>query len=97
VIGGVFGLVAIAALVLFFRRRKMQKKKRVHVIDLDLATEERWGTVGMEQAHKPQRLYDPSDPSTFPAPVSVTGESYAPIPDYTAPTHNGKYTGRPEI
>jgi len=75
----------------------MQKKQQAHVIDLDLATEERWGTVGMEQAHKPQRLYDPSDPSTFPAPVPVPGESYTSIPDYTTPAHNGKYTGSAEI
>ena len=75
----------------------MQKTQHAHVIDLDLATEERWGTVGTEQAHKPQRLYDPSDPSTFPTPVPVTGESYTPILDYTTPPHNGKYTGSAEI
>ena len=75
----------------------MQKKQQTHVINLELAPEERWGTVEMEQAHKPQRLYDPSDPSTFPTPVPVTGENYTPVPDYTTPAHDGKYTGSAEL
>jgi len=73
------------------------KQQAVHVVDLDLVAGEEWGTMVTEQAHKTQRLYDPSDPSTFPAPVRATGESYTPLQDYTTPAHNGKYTGSAEL
>lgn len=97
VIGGVVGFVAIASLIFLFRRKKMQRNQQAHVVNLDLATEEQWGTMATEHAHKPQRLYDPSDPSTFPAPVEVTEGTYTPLHDYTTPAHDGKYTGTAEI
>jgi len=93
VVGGVVGLATIAAIVFFLRKRR-RRMQQAHVIDLgpEIDTGTQWDTMGMQNAHKTQRLYDPSDPSTFPAPISVTGESY------TSPhVYHGKYTGSAEI
>jgi len=93
VVGGVFGLATITAIIFFLKKRR-RRTQQGHVIDLgpDMDTRAQWDTMGMQNAHKTQRLYDPSDPSTFPAPTSVTGDSYTP-----PQTYNGKYTGSAEI
>jgi len=98
VIGGIAGLVGIAALVIFFLRRRRRRRQEAHVIDLDLATAGgQWETTALENTHKTQRLYDPSDPSTFPAPAPTMGESYTPSQAYITPLNHGKYTGNAEI
>jgi len=97
VVGGAAGLLVIATLVFFFLRHRKQRTQQAHVIDLDLAEGAEWGAVAMQEAHKPQRLYDPSDPSTFPDPVSADGENYEPPQAHITPARFGKYTGRPEV
>lgn len=89
--------MAIAALLFFFLKKRVRRKEQAHIVELDFAAGAQWDAMAVEHAHKTQRLYDPSDPSTFPAPVPVTGESYTPLHAYTAPTHQGKYTGSAEI
>ena len=93
VVGGIFGLATITAIVFFLKKRR-RRTQQVHVIDLgsDMDTRAQWDTMQMQNAHKTQRLYDPSDPSTYPTPISVTGDSYTP-----PQTYNGKYTGSAEI
>ena len=91
VVGGVVGL-AIIAVIVFFLRKRRRRTEQAHVIDLGPDMGAEWETIEMQSAHKTQRLYDPSDPSTFPAPISVTGEGYTPPQAY-----NGKYTGSAEI
>ena len=82
VVGGVFGLTTITAMIFFIKKRR-RRTQQCHVIDLgpDMNTRAQWDTIEMQKAHKTQRLYDPSDPSTFPAPISVNGDSYTPPTD----------------
>ena len=96
VIGGVALLMIIAAIVFFLRKRRW-KERQAHVIDLTSDEGVRLEAMGMQNTHKTQRLYDPSDPSTFPTPLSVSGESYTPPQAYDTPPHLGKYTGSAEI
>jgi len=96
VIGGVALLAIIAAIVLFLRKRRW-KSRQAHVIDLVPDEGGQWETTEMQNTHKTQRLYDPSDPSTFPTPLSVSGESYTPSQAHNTPPHFGKYTGSAEI
>jgi len=97
VIGGAAGLLAIAALVFFFKKRK-QGAQQAHIINLDPSTDENWETMAVHDAHKPQRLYDPSDPSTFPDPIPIVGEDYPSPQAYVTPPHRaGKYTGSAEV
>ena len=91
VVGGVVGLVTIAAIVFFLRKRR-RRTQQTHIIDLDPDMGVQWETTGMQGTHKIQRLYDPSDPSTFPVSISVTGENHKPPQAY-----NWKYTGSAEI
>jgi len=97
VIGGVAGLLAIAALVLYFLRKRRRRTQEAHLIDLDLATGGQWETTAMENTHKIHRLYDPSDPSTFPDSAPALGEGYMSSRADITPLNHGRYTGNAEI
>jgi len=97
VVGGLVGFAIITALFIFFLRKRRQRMRQAHIIDLDLATGAQWDTTATQNAYNPQRLYDPSDPSTFPAPVSGAGGSYTSSQTDNTPTRLGKYTGSAEI
>lgn len=97
VIGGVAGLAIIATLLFLFLRKRRRRTRQAHTIDLDLTTGAEWKAVAMQNIHKPRRLYDPSDPSTFPDPVSNIEENYTPPQAHKTPAHLGRYTGSAEI
>lgn len=94
VIGGAAGLLVIAALVFFLKKRR-KGTQQGHIVNLDSSADRRWEAMAMQDAYKPQRLYDPSDPSTFPDPIPMEGYSH--LQGYIAPPHHGKYTGNAEI
>lgn len=91
IVGGAAALLVIAKLLFFIRRKRRKKTRQAHVIDLDPAAGVQWDAKAIQNAHKPRRLYDPSDPSTFPPPLSDE-ESYE-----LSQLHLGTYTGRAEI
>ncbi|KAF8136781.1 hypothetical protein EV363DRAFT_1320525 [Boletus edulis] len=111
VVGGVIGVALIAAVVVFF----MMKKKRSRIppsaqFSSDQKSHGAPSTIYTDTtAFVPQmahpKLYDPSDPSTFPAtpapPTIMTGSSHdVPIsPHYSSPSMQpgGFYSGAPEI
>ncbi|KAG6867242.1 hypothetical protein C0993_005300 [Termitomyces sp. T159_Od127] len=114
VVGGVVGITLIAALVFWWTRRR--RARTAPSAEVDLASAVRTSPPPMSFTTAPssfsapmpsQRLYDPSDPSTYPAPITpatdytgssqmllthVTGSTY---PGSTAPV--GRYTGVPEV
>lgn len=71
--------------------------QHAHVIDLGSDTGAQWETTALQKPQTPQRLYDPSDPSTFPPPVSIGGESSTSSPAYITPARPGRYTGGAEF
>ena len=97
VLGGVAALLAIATLVFLFHRKRRRRSQQTHFIDLDPAAGEQWETTAIQDSHKPQRLYDPSDPSTFPPPAPVDSGSYESSQTHITPAYLAKYTGSAEI
>jgi len=93
VVGGAAALLVTTTL-LFFICRKRRKTESAHIVDLDSVAETQWETTGVQNS---QKLYDPSDPSTFPPPASVGGGSYDASQVYAGAAHLGKYPGSAEI
>lgn len=111
VIGGLLGLALVAALAFWLSRRNRNKTAPSAMVNTGYAAPGQpmspppmsfnTTTTG------PSRLYDPSDPTTFPtplAPPSVMTGSDQPFlqPDYSGNTNYGAgsgrhYTGAPEI
>jgi len=89
--------VCIAALVFFFLRRRRRGTQEAPAVDLDLATGGQWETTAMGNTREAQRLYDPSDPSTFPVPAPAVGEGHMLSQVYTTSPNHGKYTGNAEF
>ena len=96
VVGGAAALLVTATL-LFFIYRKRRKTRTAHIIDLDSVAETQWEAAAIQNLQKPQKLYDPSDPSTFPPPASIDGGSYDHSQVYADAAHFGKYAGSAEI
>jgi hypothetical protein len=96
VVGGVLGLALIAGLAfLFIRRRRFaaarQSASSAHATTPYTPTPDNLEETKMAQngfssppPFQPQRLYDPSDPSTFPIPTA-TNPSYVSAPYSPAP------------
>ncbi|TFK54799.1 hypothetical protein OE88DRAFT_1653297 [Heliocybe sulcata] len=115
VVGGGVGLAALAGLITWFvlRRRRQNQKPASTMYDPFAMSEQRPMSKGPTEYSSvapyspgPQRLYDPSDPSTYPpsagSPSIVTGQSMG-HPSLTM--HHmgqdayrpGQYTGAPEL
>ncbi|KNZ78438.1 hypothetical protein J132_00801 [Termitomyces sp. J132] len=115
VVGGVVGLALIAALVFWWiRRRRLGIAPSAEVNYTSVAPTSpppmsfTAAPLGSSANITSQRFYDPSDPSTYPAPINapatdytgsnqvllthVTGSTY---PGSTVPA--GRYTGAPEL
>ncbi|KAF8514459.1 hypothetical protein BU17DRAFT_68391 [Hysterangium stoloniferum] len=120
VIGGVIGfvLIGVGAFVLVRRRNTAASASSSDTEKFDLAAspppfmEYAWLPFPMQTDSQPQKLYDPSDPSTFPrTPVFPTHVPPLAAPDGVATGYHpqnplsllpesgpsGRYTGAPEI
>ncbi|KAG6860403.1 hypothetical protein C0995_011522 [Termitomyces sp. Mi166 len=114
VVGGVVGLALIAALVFWWTRRR--RSRTAPSAEANYASVAPTSPPPMSFATAPssfsanmpsQRLYDPSDPSTYPAPIQTptdfTGSSQVLLTHVTGSTYSGsaaptgRYTGAPEV
>lgn len=108
VVGGVVGLAAVAGVIIFFALRR----RRTRTPPSASFNEGRGGPGYTNSMYSNQysqqqpsmtqpRLYDPSDPSTFPPTdptptIHTTNSNFQPSHPYS-PTRPGQYSGAPEI
>jgi len=93
VVGGVLGLVALAILACFLFRRRGRYPAPNGTPGLNpLASDPAMVVAGYE----PQKLYSPSDHTTFPTRVPDGDPSY-PSGRTASPFRTGRYGGAPEL
>ncbi|KAF9782585.1 hypothetical protein BJ322DRAFT_1110468 [Thelephora terrestris] len=91
VVGGIIGLAALGALAFFLKRRSANDPNRIPG-----SSDMTYNLASGQQFADPPKLYDPSDPSTFPSPQSA-GDSSNSGGYTTSPYQAGRYNGAPEI
>ncbi|KAE9410440.1 hypothetical protein BT96DRAFT_376180 [Gymnopus androsaceus JB14] len=106
VVGGVVGIALISAALFWFLRKRGQNKSSASVSapfdnDLRMSPEMTGTTNAPSMAYPPlqQKLYDPSDPSTYPPNmVSPTTTHYpqGSINDHSVYNHSNPSTGPPQ-
>ncbi|KAG8217875.1 hypothetical protein J3R82DRAFT_6041 [Butyriboletus roseoflavus] len=103
-VGGVVGLALVVAIVILLRRKKPSQTLPTAPPAPDLPPDYTDSIPLFPQTERP-KLYDPSDPSTFPSsvpPMTIMTESsnndYDRTTNHSIPTHlGGHYTGMPEL
>ena len=92
VVGGVVGLTALAALGFFLKKRGERGNSNETLKPNPLA----YNPAMTERVYGPPKLYDPSDPSTFPS--SVFGGDSSDSGGYiTSSYQTGRYNGAAEL
>jgi hypothetical protein len=92
VVGGVVGLVALAALGFFLKKREERGISNETLKPNPLA----YNPAMTERVYGPPRLYNPADPSTFPSPV-FGGDSSDSGGYITGSYKAGGYNGAAEL
>ncbi|KAG6833684.1 hypothetical protein H0H87_002880 [Tephrocybe sp. NHM501043] len=118
VVGGVVGLALIAALIFWWTRRRRSRTAPSAEVNYAGVAPTSPPPMSYNTSVSPSsypvalmaspRLYDPSDPSTYPTPAvapstNYTGSSQVLLPNTTGSTYpesavpGGRYTGAPEL